>query len=403
MAAVDSTSRLARAAIAGIEDHALSGAPLGDLAASLGVSDRHLRRVTDSELGVSPIELAQTHRLLLAKRLLRETSMSLTDIAFASGFGSLRRFNALFRSRYGLTPSGVRGSGVQSDGLRVQLDFRPPLAWSHLLAYLKLRAIPGVEMVDPTHYRRTAAFGEARGWIEVSLARSGTALDLVVSPPLSAHIGAIIARMTQLFDLSAAPEMIDAQLSTDALLKRSVARLPGLRVAGAFDGFELAVRAVLGQQVSVKGASTLAGRWAAALGVPIATPFAELTRLTPLAEAMADTDEGTVAALGIVGSRARCLIGLAKAVTERRVTLSPATDADAQVSNLLALPGIGHWTANYIAMRAMHWPDAFPTGDLMLMRAAGLRQAQLQCRAEAWRPWRAYAAQHLWQSLGVEQ
>jgi AraC family transcriptional regulator of adaptative response / DNA-3-methyladenine glycosylase II len=399
LAPVDSISRLVNAAIAGIEEHALSSTRVGELAASLGVSDRHLRRVTETQLGVSPIELAQTHRLLLAKRLLRETPMSLTDIAFASGFGSVRRFNALFKSRYGLSPRGVRGTAPAGEGLKVQLEFRPPFAWERMLAYL--RSIPGVEMADATHYRRTVALGAASGWIEVSMAKSALALDLTVSPTLSTHIGAIIARVKQLFDLSAAPDTVSAHLGQDALLEPTVKRLPGLRVAGAFDGFELAVRTIVGQQVSVKGASTIAGRWAAAFGKPIATPYAELNRVSPAAESLSQCHEDQIAALGMVGARARCLIALAQAVAERRVLLSLATNVDEQIDNLLALPGIGHWTANYIAMRALHWPDAFPTGDLMLMRAAGLKQKQLQARAEAWRPWRAYSAQYLWQSLGA--
>jgi AraC family transcriptional regulator of adaptative response / DNA-3-methyladenine glycosylase II len=178
-----------------------------------------------------------------------------------------------------------------------------------------------------------------------------------------------------------------------------VKRLPGLRVAGAFDGFELAVRTVIGQQISVKGASTVSGRLAAAFGTPVATPYPLLNRLSPRAEDMAGRHEDEIAGLGMVGNRARCLIGLAKAVAERRVNLSLASDVEEQMEKLVSLPGIGHWTANYIAMRALHWPDAFPTGDLMLMRAAKLKQRQLDRHAEAWRPWRAYAAHYLWNSL----
>ncbi|HMI74162.1 MAG TPA: AlkA N-terminal domain-containing protein, partial [Steroidobacteraceae bacterium] len=284
LAPVDAVSRLVGAAMAGIEEHALSSARVGDLAASLGVSDRHLRRVTEAELGVSPIELAQTQRLLLAKRLLRETSLSQTDIAFASGFGSVRRFNALFKSRYGLSPRAVRGKSIDTDTLSVQLEFRPPLAWNSLLAYLRLRAIPGVEMADATHYRRTVAIGDAKGWIAVSLHKSADALNLEISPSLTSVIGAVIGRVKQLFDLGAAPDSVRMVLRQDDILAATVRRLPGLRVAGAFDGFELAVRTVLGQQVSVKGASTLAGRWAAAFGEPIATPYPELNRLSPRAE-----------------------------------------------------------------------------------------------------------------------
>jgi AraC family transcriptional regulator, regulatory protein of adaptative response / DNA-3-methyladenine glycosylase II len=400
LAPIDAVSRLVGAAMAGIEEHALSSARVGDLAASLGVSDRHLRRVTEAELGVSPIELAQTQRLLLAKRLLRDTALDLTDIAFASGFGSVRRFNALFKSRYGLSPSAIRGKSIDTDTLSVQLEFRPPLAWNSLLAYLRLRAIPGVEMADDTHYRRTVAIGAAKGWIAVSMHPGGDALNLEISPTLTPVIGAVIGRVKQLFDLGAAPDSVSMVLRQDDILAATVRRLPGLRVAGAFDGFELAVRTVLGQQVSVRGASTIAGRWAKTFGEPIATPHPELNRLSPGAERMADVPAEQVAALGMVGARARCLSHLAQAISQRKITLAYASNVEEQIDALMRLPGIGHWTANYIAMRALHWPDAFPTGDLVLMRAARSNQKQLQRRSEAWRPWRAYAAHYLWQSSG---
>ncbi|MGO9513705.1 MAG: AlkA N-terminal domain-containing protein [Steroidobacteraceae bacterium] len=400
LATVDATSRLVGAAIAGIEEHAVSNARVGELAAFLGVSDRHLRRVTEAELGVSPIELAQTQRLLLAKRLLSETSLSLTDIAFASGFGSLRRFNALFKARYQSSPRALRGRPEGPGGLRCQLEFRPPLAWDSLLAYLRLRAIPGVEWVDGTHYRRTVAIGEAEGWIAVSLAKSGVALDVEMSQTLAPVIGALIVRVKHLFDLGAAPDAVSTLLSQDPMLAGAVRRLPGLRVAGAFDGFELAVRAVLGQQVSVKAATTLAGRWAQSFGTPIATPYPELNRLTPNAQRMADIAADDIAALGIVGGRARCLVALAKAVIDRRVVLAYAANVEEQVEALQRLPGVGPWTAQYIAMRALHWPDAFPGSDLMLLKAAKTNKKQLHARAEAWRPWRAYATHYLWQSLG---
>ena len=400
MAPVDAVSRLVAAAMAGIEEHALSSARVGDLAASLGISDRHLRRVTETHLGVSPIELAQTQRLLLAKRLLRETSLTQTDIAFASGFGSVRRFNALFKSRYGLSPRAVRGKGIDADTLSVQLEFRPPLAWSHLLAYLRLRGIPGVEMADATHYRRTVSIGGAKGWIAVSM-HDDRALNLELSQSLTPVIGAVIGRVKHLFDLGAAPDSVSRVLRQDEILAPTVRRLPGLRVAGAFDGFELAVRTVLGQQVSIKGASTIAGRWAQAFGETIATPFPELNRLSPTAERTAGLSAEEIIALGMVGARARCLVGLAQAVAQRRIVLAFASNVEEQIEHLMRLPGIGHWTANYIAMRALHWPDAFPTGDLVLMRAAQSTQKQLQLRSESWRPWRAYAAHYLWQSLGA--
>ncbi len=396
------SSRLVGAAIAGIEEHALSSARVGDLAASLGISDRHLRRITEAELGVSPIELAQTQRLLLAKRLLRETALDLTDIAFASGFGSVRRFNALFKSRYGLSPRAIRGKSIDTDSLSVQLEFRPPLAWKSLLAYLRLRAIPGVESADDTHYRRTVAIGAAKGWIAVSMHAGGEALNLELSPELTPVIGAVIGRVKQLFDLGAAPDSVSMVLRQDDMLAATVRRLPGLRVAGAFDGFELAVRTVLGQQVSVKGASTLAGRWAQAFGEPIATPYPELNRLSPSARTHGADPRRATRGAGH-GRRPRPLLDRRWPARLRRARSCWPTPrmSKSRSTICMRLPGIGHWTANYIAMRALHWPDAFPAGDLVLMRAARSNQKQLQQRSEAWRPWRAYAAHYLWQSSGV--
>jgi AraC family transcriptional regulator, regulatory protein of adaptative response / DNA-3-methyladenine glycosylase II len=401
LASVDAVSRLVGAAIAGIEEHALSSAHVGDLAASLGVSDRHLRRITESELGVSPIELAQTQRLLMAKRLLGDTRLSQTEIAFASGFGSVRRFNALFKSRYGLSPRALRGTATAAEGLHCQLEFRPPFAWEALLDHLRLRAIPGVEMADATHYRRTVSIDDTQGWIAVSLGKKANALNVDVSPSLAPVIGSVIVRVKRLFDLGAVPDAVSVLLSQDPLLAKVVRRIPGLRVAGAFDGFELAVRAILGQQVSVKSATTLAGRWAQAFGTPIATPYPELNRLTPSAQQMASVSAEQLIALGIVGARARCLATLAPAVLERRVVLTFVANVEEQIEGLMRLPGIGPWTAQYIAMRALHWPDAFPSGDLMLMRAANASQKRLESLSQAWRPWRAYATHYLWQSLGV--
>jgi AraC family transcriptional regulator of adaptative response / DNA-3-methyladenine glycosylase II len=295
----------------------------------------------------------------------------------------------------------LRRTAAATRGLTCQLDFRPPLAWDDMLEYLKLRAVPGVEWVDATHYRRTAAIGDARGWIAVSLAKTGLALEVEVSPALAPVIGAVIVRVKHLFDLGAAPDAVTALLSRDPLLAPAVKRLPGLRVPGAFDGFELAVRAVLGQQVSVKAATTMAGRWAAAFGAPLATPWPELHRLAPTGARMLEVTEDEIGVLGVVGSRARCLMALARAVTERRVVLGLAANVEEQIHNLMELPGIGPWTAQYIAMRALHWPDAFPDGDLMLLRAVGTSRKELLARAQDWRPWRAYATHYLWRTLGV--
>jgi AraC family transcriptional regulator of adaptative response / DNA-3-methyladenine glycosylase II len=401
LAPVDAVNRLVGAAVAGIEEHALSSAKVGDLAAQLGVSDRHLRRVTEAELGVSPIELAQTYRLLLAKRLLRETTLTLTDIAFASGFGSVRRFNALFRDRYGASPRALRGRAAPADGPSVQLEFRPPLAWGSLLAYLRLRAIPGVEMADDSHYRRTVAIDTHRGWLQVSLSPAGNALELEISPSLAPVIGAVITRVKRLFDLGAMPEAVGRHLGRDELLAGWVKRFPGLRVPGAFDGFELAARTVLGQQVSVKAASTLTGRWARAFGEAIVTPYPELCIVPPDAPRAAAAGRAAIAALGIVGARAHALIELARAAADGRIKLGYAADVEEQIDALMRLPGVGPWTAQYIAMRALQWPDAFPGGDLVLLKAANSSKRSLMKRAEHWRPWRAYAAQYLWHSTGV--
>ena len=374
---------------------------MGELAQSLGVSDRHLRRATHTELGVSPIELAQTQRLLLAKRLLAETSLSFAQIAFASGFGSVRRFNVLFKSRYGLCPRLLRDRGARSEGLHCQLEFRPPLAWPKLLAYLRARAIPQVEIVDDTHYRRTVSIGTYGGWIAVSLARSGQALDLELSPSLIPVIGAVALRVKRLFDLGADPCAVSAHLGTDPLLAEAVRRLPGLRVPGAFDGFEIAVRAILGQQVSVRSATILAGRWAEKFGDPISTPYPLLTRLAPGAATVAAASGGQIAALGIVGARARAIVDLGKRVAAGEFFLGFAPRIEAAIEALQEIPGVGAWTAQYIAMRALQWPDAFPSGDLVLRKAAAMSDAQLRSRADAWRPWRSYAAHYLWSMAGA--
>ncbi len=400
LAGVDAISRLVGAAIAGIEEHSLSSAKVGDLARTLGVSDRHLRRATQVELGVSPIQIAQTHRLLLAKRLLAETSLSQAQIAFASGFGSVRRFNALFKSRYSLSPRALRHRGGRVEGLHCHLEFRPPLAWPQLLAYLRGRAIPGIESVDHTHYRRTVSIGAHEGWIAVSWVGGERALDLELSSSLIPVIGAVVMRVKRLFDLGADPGAVSAQLGQIPLLADAVRRLPGLRVPGAFDGFEIAVRAILGQQVSVRGASTMAGRWAEKFGRPIATPYASLHRLTPDAETIAVATSAQIAALGIVGARARAIVELGRRVAANELSLGFAPRIEASIEALQEIPGVGAWTAQYIAMRALQWPDAFPSGDLVLRRVAGMNESHLRARSETWRPWRSYAAHYLWSMAG---
>lgn len=400
-APVDAVGRTARLAASRIVAGAMDERGLDDLARELGVGPRHLRRSIRRELGVSPVELAQTHRLLLAKRLLTDTSLPIIDVAFSSGFASVRRFNHLFRSRYRLAPSDLRKSTVRdvADGrIRLTLAYRPPLAWDAMLDFLRGRAVAGVEWVTGDAYLRTVDLGDgAGGWIRVEPAARGHAL--AVDLPIAAARGLplLLAKLRRLFDLDAAPVAIDEHLARDAGMREDVGRTPGLRVPGAFDPFELAVRAVLGQQVSVRGATTLAGRFARAFGEPIETPFPELDRLAPSPARVAAATLDELTGLGLIRARAECVRTLAAAVSDGSLSLEPGADPVAALPRLTAIPGIGPWTAHYIAMRAWRWPDAFPHQDLVLRKALGTRTpAETLAAAESWRPWRAYAAMHLW-------
>ena len=403
-APVDSARTTARAAAARIEAGALGdGGNLEGLAASLGLGARQLRRLMRKELGVSPVELAQTNRLLLAKRLIAETQLPLVQVAFAAGFKSVRRFNALFRSHYRLTPSTLRRSSstaVAADRLRLVLAYRPPLDWDAMLRFLAARAIPGVECVTGAAYQRTVGVGEHRGWLSVSPVANRNLLAVDLATELAPALPSILVRLRNLFDLDARPDVIAGQLALDPLLAPLVERQPGLRVPGAFDSFELAQRAILGQQVSVRGASTLAGRFAERFGEAIETPLACLNRIAPTAESLSAVRRTTLAGLGLPSARAESLRNLARVVAHREIDLEPGVDPTAVVARLVELPGIGRWTAEYIAMRALRWPDAFPVGDLGLVKASRLKSAKsLETAAERWRPWRAYAAMHLWESL----
>lgn len=406
-APVDAASRVAHAVAARIEAGALNDdGNLEKLAEEFQLCSRQVRRVVRKELGVSPVELAQTHRLLLAKRLLSETQLPAVEIAFASGFGSVRRFNAAFRSRYRLSPTQLRRVPKRTESgatLKLSLAYRPPLAWEVMLRFLAARATPGVECVSGGEYYRTAAVGNHRGWLSAAPVAGRSLISVEISNSLVSALGAVLARLKNLFDLHARPDVIDGRLAGDRRLAPLVARLPGLRVPGAFSGFELAVRAVLGQQVSVRGATTLAGRLAEAFGEPIETPLGCLSRLSPAAERIAAASREELCRAGITSARADCLHALARAVADGELRLSPTPAAEAVVGRLLELPGIGEWTAQYIALRALRWPDAFPGGDLGIRKALNIRTArEAITAAEAWRPWRAYAAMHLWNSLDVE-
>jgi AraC family transcriptional regulator of adaptative response / DNA-3-methyladenine glycosylase II len=396
---VDAQRRLAQAAASGIEDGSLAESGLESLAARLGVTSRHLRRVFGEEFGVAPIEYAQTQRLLLAKRLLTDTRMPVIEVALASGFASLRRFNSAFRERYRMTPGALRRDVAQRDVEHLDFDlaYRPPYDWESMLAFLAKRAIPGVEEVERNAYRRTVRIGTDKpvtGWIEVTASRRRHALRVSASASLARVIPALLARVKHLFDLSSHPEEIAAALGPLAAAR------PGLRLPGAMDGFEMAVRAIVGQQVTVRAASVIAGRLALAFGEPFETPCAGLTHLFPAPGRIAACDANEIARVGVIGTRARAIVALAQVIHERKLRLEPSEPVEATLEALAALSGIGPWTAQYIAMRALAWPDAFPHPDVAVLKAMGaMAGARALERAEAWRPWRSYAVLHLWKSL----
>ena len=402
-ARIDAVPRLAQSAAARIAAGALNGNSVDALARELGVTGRQLRRALEREVGVSPVELAQTHRLLLAKHLLTDTQLPMAQIAYASGFQSLRRFNALFRTRYHLNPAALRGRHAapqrqSDDTIRLTLAYRPPLDWTALIAFLGARATPSVESVDQSSYARTARIGKHTGLVRVTTDEpraSGSALRLEISASLVPALIDIRARVRQLFDLDAEPAVIEAHLAGADLPVSRLRR--GLRVPGAFDGFELAVRAVLGQQVTVKGATTLMTRLTKTFGETIETGDPTLTRLAVTAARLAEAGPTRIKSIGLPTTRAQTLHLLAQQVAKGALRFDSDTDVTAFVGQLQEIPGVGAWTAEYVAMRALHWPDAFPAGDLVLRRNAGdLTAAQLRRAAERWRPWRAYAAMQLW-------
>jgi AraC family transcriptional regulator of adaptative response / DNA-3-methyladenine glycosylase II len=403
-ASVDASRRLAHAAASLIEDGALGDADLNHLAARVGTSERHLRRVFAAEFGVAPVAYAQTQRLLLAKRLLTDTRLPITEIALAAGFRSLRRFNTLFRERYRLQPRDLRKTpeAAARGELVFELAYRPPYAWEPQLAFLAARCAKGIESVTRGRYLRTVAVARGttvhRGWIAVAHRARRNTLQVTLSDSLAHVVPEVLARVKHLFDLACRPDEIACRLGTLA------AAWPGLRVPGAFDGFEMAVRAVLGQQITVRAACVLAGRLADAFGKPVETPFADLRQVFPTAASLAAAGSDALGQLGIIRSRQRAIHALAAACAAGELVLAPGVDIDRTLEKLRALPGIGEWTAQYIALRALAWPDAFPHTDYGVMKAldetAPRRVLEI---AEQWRPWRAYAVVHLWNTLSLKE
>ncbi|MEO5509405.1 MAG: AlkA N-terminal domain-containing protein [Longimicrobiales bacterium] len=382
------------------------GAGLDRIAAEFHFSSRQIRRIVRNELGVSPIDLVLTRRLLLAKQLLTDTKLPVTEIAYASGFSSLRRFNDAFLRRYGMAPTRLRRSAANAasssapERLTLQLGYRPPYDWTGIASFLGTRAMTGVECVANDAYHRTVRLGARTGWIRVTHAPDRNALLVELPHALTPALPALLGRVRDVFDLTARPDLIADVLGQDGRLRDSIAANPGLRVPGAFDGFELAVRAILGQQITVKAAATLAGRFVTAFGEPIETPFAFLHRLAPTAQRIAELSVDDIASLGIISARAHCIITMAGEIAAGRLRLEPGGPPEDTVKALVALPGIGPWTAQYIAMRALRWPDAFPKEDIALRkRLGGVTGAAADGMSQAWRPWRSYATLHIWRSL----
>ncbi len=397
-------SDLVAGALQMIELGALDAGSLPELARRIGVGERHLRRLFAEELGASPLDVAATRRLLFAKQLLGETSLPMTAIAQASGYSSLRRFNAAFSAAYARSPREIRRARAPiagcADELALRLPYRTPYDFAHLCEFYARRAIPGVEVVDAGGYRRSVVIDGVPGWFAVTPIAGDGALALRVHHPRAGALASLVPRVRRMFDVDADPRALATAFRRSALLRPLIRRWPGQRLPGAWDGFELAVRAVLGQQVSVAAARTLAARIVAAYGVRFdAARGIGLTALFPTPEALADAPLET---LGVTRARAASIRELARAVLDGRVHFRAGRTLGDFVDDLVALPGIGAWTAHYIAMRALAQPDAFPAADLILRRAAGqgrtLGTRELEALGEAWRPWRAYAVMLLWRS-----
>ncbi|KAB7742668.1 helix-turn-helix domain-containing protein [Parvibaculum sedimenti] len=389
-----------------IEDSALDEDGIEALAARVGLGARQLRRLFLAHVGATPQTFAANRRLLTAKQLITETNMSFADIAFAAGYQSLRRFNDAVRASYGVAPTALRRdksaelASRPGSAITLRLGYRPPFDWERLLSYLSIRAIPGIEEIGATEYRRSFRLADASGVVTAVPSAKPNALDIHIMGEGRLPVRQIATRIRRIFDLDADPLAIAACLRDDALLGPRLAQAVGMRVPGAFDGFELGVRAILGQQVSVKGATTLTGRVVARTGEPLSRGDGKLTHYFPTPEALARAD---LSGLGLTGGRIATLKAFAKAVARGDVSFDPAQTLDEKIAELCAVPGIGEWTAHYIALRAIGEPDAFPASDLGLRKAAGnISTRALMDMAEGWRPWRGYAALLLWMVPVIE-
>ncbi|MCY7319451.1 MAG: helix-turn-helix domain-containing protein [Ramlibacter sp.] len=416
----DASATLARQAARLLDEHepeaASEGPPLIEqLAARLGVSDRHVRRIFEAEFGVSPLQYLQTRRLLTAKQLLADTHLPITQVALISGFASVRRFNAAFAGHYGLNPTqlrrqgGTHPGGAAGAGVTVKLSYRPPYDIDALLAFFGKRQIAGIEVIsqgqEPPRMARSVAVDgpgtQLTGWLAVEFNPAEHQVLLRVSDSLREVLPRVIRRVRAWLDLDADPRAINA------VLHRDFPDGDGLRVPGSMSGHELAVRAVLGQQITVAAARTLAQRLLDRFGDPIETPWPAIGRLFPTPQALAAGGGDAMGQLGIVRQRQAAIVALSSAVAEGRLQLHAGADVPATIATLKQLPGIGEWTAQYIAMRALRWPDAFPAADVALHKALGVATAKHPAReaeaaSEAWKPWRSYAVIRAWSALPAQ-
>jgi AraC family transcriptional regulator of adaptative response / DNA-3-methyladenine glycosylase II len=404
------TSTTVRRGLRLISNGALDDGDVERLADRLGVTSRHLRRLFTKHLGASPLAVAHTQRLHFAKRLIDETTLPMSHVSSAAGYGSIRRFNDAFKKTYGRSPRELRKTGeeyapaARSATLTVRLPYRRPFHWPALLQFFAARATPGVEAVSGDTYSRTVSRKNEHGLVEIRPGLRDGYLSLTLRGINTQALFETVQTAREVFDLDAPMPEINTALVKDRVLKGMLRNNPGVRVPGSWDGFELTIRAILGQQISVKAATTLAGRIAANYGERLQLPgdhiAADLNRVFPQAERLV---RAKFLNIGLVRSRAETIRRVAAAVVSGDLHFDVAQNPEAFCDSLRSIKGIGNWTAEYVAMRALKNPDAFPGSDLGLIKAIEYPERvtpkDLLLRAENWRPWRAYAAMLLWSSL----